>query len=178
MVLDGFIQHLRNSPGARVLELGTRRVKGMPPSHRKAWAPDCAWVRADYQEGLDVDVVADAHDLLATFPAASFDAVVACSVFEHIQRPWLAASSIGKVLKPGGYVFVQTHQSYPLHAHPFDYWRFSTEGLRTLFEDADLAVEGAYYDFPCRILSFWPIGHLRIGFGKAYLNSNIIARRV
>jgi SAM-dependent methyltransferase len=175
--LNDFIQHLRDSPGARVLELGTRRVEGRPPTHRMAWAPQCSWVRVDYQAGPDVDIVADAHNLLETFSASSFDAVLACSVFEHIQRPWVAARSIAQVLKPGGRAFVQTHQSFPLHAHPHDYWRFSTEGLRTLFEDAGLEVENAYYEYPCHIVGLWPLRHLRVGLHKAYLNVSIIARR-
>jgi hypothetical protein len=35
------------------------------------------------------------------------DALIACSVFEHIRKPWLAAEEIGKILKPGGTAFTR-----------------------------------------------------------------------
>jgi SAM-dependent methyltransferase len=136
-------------------------------------------VRSDYQSGLDVDVVADAHDLHAAFGAESFDAVIAGSVFEHLRRPWIAAKSIAQVLTPGGHVLVLTHQTFIIHGHPSDYWRFTTEALRTLFEDAGMETVSAWYDTPCRILCPRPgvWRHAVSPRAKAYLNVGLIARR-
>jgi hypothetical protein len=58
-----------------------------------------------------------------------FDVIISCSTFEHLKYPAVAAHEVLKALKVGGVLFVQTHQSFPLHGYPFDYFRFSREAL-------------------------------------------------
>lgn len=141
-------------PGYSVLEIGTLQSIPGRSTHKKEYFPGAAkYVMADFQPGSDVDVVADAMNLSAVFPENSFDFFVACSTFEHIQRPWLAAEEIHKVLKPGGLCFVQTHQSFPLHAYPSDYWRFTVEALETLFYSPKWRTLQAAYAFPCQVVS-------------------------
>src|SRR5215213_1793144 len=119
-----FRDWLQGLQAPSVVELGTRRTETGIPTVRRHWAgADATYVASDFMAGPDVDVVADAERLSETFAPGSIDAVIACSVFEHIQRPWLAAAEIGKVLRLGGKVFVQTHFAFPLHAYPHDYWR-------------------------------------------------------
>lgn len=60
------------------------------------------------QTGLEVDYrVCLAEDLAAEMPGA-FDAVIASEVIEHVADPALFASSLGKLVRPGGVVFVTT----------------------------------------------------------------------
>jgi ubiquinone/menaquinone biosynthesis C-methylase UbiE len=175
MHLGEFIEWLREIPAARVLELGTRRSNPAVATHHRVWAAaDAHYLMADFQNGMDVDVVADAHTLGETFPAGSFDAVVASSVFEHIQRPWIAAREIAKVLKPRGKAFIQTHQSFPVHGFPNDYWRFTTAALETIFGDAGLS-GNAYYEFPCQVVSADDPGTKD---GPAFLNVCIVAEKL
>ena len=47
-------------------------------------------------------IIADITDCRETIPDESFDLVVSSDVFEHVERPWLAAAEIGRILKPGG----------------------------------------------------------------------------
>ena len=54
------------------------------------------------------------------FPSSSFDAVVACLVFEHIDAVDDAVAEVGRVLKPGGhFVFFLNH---PLLQTPGSGW--------------------------------------------------------
>jgi SAM-dependent methyltransferase len=54
------------------------------------------------------------------FPDASFDAVVACLVFEHVQGMDAAIAEVGRVLQPGGrFVFFLNH---PLLQTPNSGW--------------------------------------------------------
>ncbi|MBV8160393.1 MAG: class I SAM-dependent methyltransferase, partial [Acidimicrobiia bacterium] len=54
------------------------------------------------------------------FPAASFDAVVACLVFEHIDAVDQALAEVGRVLEPGGrFLFFLNH---PLLQTPGSGW--------------------------------------------------------
>lgn len=171
--LAPFLDHLRGLTGT-VLEIGTRRVDGAGPTARRDWARGAKYIGCDFRPGPDVDVVADVETLSGTFAPGSIDAVIACSVFEHVRRPWLAAIEIGKVLRPGGLAYVQTHATFPLHGHPFDYWRFSREALESLFSvEAGFAERQSWYDYPAMIVSGEsPLQAVR----PTFLNVNIVAR--
>lgn len=43
---------------------------------------------------------------------------------------------INKLLKVGGYVFVETHFSFSSHERPWNFFQFSDMGLRALFNDS------------------------------------------
>jgi SAM-dependent methyltransferase len=139
---------------ARVLEVGTRRTDTERSTHTHRLFPAVArenYLMCDVRPGDDVDVIADLHELPADW-SGRFDAVVANAVFEHLERPWLATREIARVLAPGGFCHVSTHQTFPLHGHPSDYFRFSTEALRLVFEDAGLRVLATGYRNRTRIL--------------------------
>jgi SAM-dependent methyltransferase len=138
----------------RVLEVGTRRTDSERSTHMQRLFPAVArenYLMCDVRPGDDVDVIADLHGLPADW-SGHFDAVVANAVFEHLERPWLAAREIARVLAPGGFCHVSTHQTFPLHGHPSDYYRFSTEALRLVFEDAGLRILATGYRNRTRIL--------------------------
>lgn len=147
-----FVDQLQAMERPRVLELGTRRWRADLPTHHLDWVPQPAcYVMSDVAEGPDVDVVADAHDL-APFTDDGFNAIIAVSVWEHLARPWIAARAVARVLAPGGLLYVATHQTFPIHGYPDDYFRFSTAALATLFEDAGLATLAEGYGYPCEIV--------------------------
>jgi len=138
-----------------VLELGTlQSVPGRSTMHRD-WVPHAAeFLGSDIEAGLDVDVVADAHRLSAAVGEQRFDVIISCSTFEHLKYPALAAHEVLKALKVGGVLFVQTHQSFPLHGYPSDYFRFSREALAALFGTTmGFEVRATNYDFPAKIVS-------------------------
>jgi SAM-dependent methyltransferase len=153
--LAAFREWLSQLNNATIIELGTLRTSDRPSTVRRDWAPPGSrYIASDFQSGADVDIVADAEKLSQTFAPSSADAVIACSVFEHIRKLWLAAEEISKVLKPGGMAFIQTHHTYPLHAYPHDYWRFSREALETLFsEENGFRDQQSWYEFPASVLS-------------------------
>lgn len=47
--------------------------------------------------------------------------------------PWVVAHEIQKMLKVGGFVFVETHFSFSSHERPWHFFQFSDMGLRALF---------------------------------------------
>ena len=108
----------------------------------------------DICKGIDVDVVADIHKATDTLGEEKFDIIISCSSFEHFKYPHLAAHQIMKLLKVGGILYIQTHQSFPVHAYPYDYFRFSREALEGLFGEAmNFNVVSSGYDFPAKIVS-------------------------
>ena len=82
-----------------------------------------------------------------------FECFIAHAVFEHLERPWIAAREIARILKPGGLFWISTHQTFPLHDYPGDFFRFSRDALRVIFEDAGLVVDLAEYDERCFIVA-------------------------
>ncbi len=67
-------------------------------------------------------------------PDNSFDFILSFDVFEHIDRPWLAAAEIRRLLRPGGVTVHSTLFSWRYHPCPIDYWRYTAEGLKSLFD--------------------------------------------
>lgn len=153
-LLAEFIYRCRELPAPRVLELGVKRSQADRSTRHDAWVPHASeYVGSDFQAGVDVDLVADAHQLAAAVGENSFDAVVTCSTFEHFKYPWLVAHQIMLVLKPGGLLFIQTHQTFPIHAFPHDYYRFTGEALASLFNVSMGMEVKTDYAYPAKIHS-------------------------
>ncbi|WP_421845164.1 class I SAM-dependent methyltransferase [Mycobacterium sp.] len=179
MSAEKFIELAKGIEDLSVLEIGTKRVSKRRSSVHKSWVPHAVeYVCSDFENGLDVDVVSDVCELSATFGEQRFDAIISCSTLEHIQYPWVAAVELCRTLKVGGLLFVMTHLTFPIHAYPHDYWRFTKEGLQTLFSPqvGFECIESAY-NFRAPILSNRP-GRLQRAVMGSYLNSTILVRKI
>lgn len=120
-------------PGT-LLEVGARARSGIA---RRDWAPP-GWGYSgfDIVGGPNVDVVGDAHALSRHYRAEQFDAVMAFSVLEHMLMPWKFVVELNKVLKPGALGLFTTHQCWPMHDAPWDFWRFSDTAWTGLLNPA------------------------------------------
>lgn len=119
---------------AKVLELGSLIVNG---SARELFSGE--YVGLDLIEGEGVDVVADAHRL--PFPVDSFDVVLCTEMVEHDSAFWLTMFEAGRVLCPGGHLLLTTRgNGFRYHGFPFDYWRFTADGMRELLLMAQTTV--------------------------------------
>jgi SAM-dependent methyltransferase len=131
-----FLALLKALPSPRVLEVGTRKWDGRSSTRRAAVldaCPSATHLGIDALAGEDVDLVCDASDMLPALGEGAFDAAILVSVLEHAERPWLVAEETKGVLRPGGLVYASAPWCFPYHPYPGDYWRFSPEGLRSLF---------------------------------------------
>ena len=70
----------------------------------------------------------------------SFSIIFCNQVFEHVARPWVAATSLAAMLRPGGYLIWSAPFLEPTHAVPFDFFRYTISGGTALFNDAGLTV--------------------------------------
>jgi SAM-dependent methyltransferase len=132
-----YLQYLAdfgNREGIRILEIGSREVTGKSDA-RERFA-NAEYVGFDFYPGPNVDVVGDAHKLSHYFGDQRFDVIYSSAVFEHFAMPWVVATEIAKLLKPGGIVFVETHFSYGSHERPWHFFQFSDMALRVLFSPA------------------------------------------
>lgn len=146
-----FVQHV-NEKKLKVLEIGSRIVGDFSTSKRALFDDGVSYTGFDYYPDGNTDVVGDAHKLSEYLEENSFDAVFSLSVFEHLAMPWVVALEINKILKKDGITFHATHFSWPLHEQPWDFWRFSDEGLKVLFsEPAGFKVEKCGFFNPLRM---------------------------
>ena len=152
-LLEEFISRCRAMHRPRVLELGTKRsIPGRSTKHDAWIANPSEYLDTDIEPGQDADIVADVHRLTEVIGEESFDVIISCSSFEHFKYPHLAVHEVMKALKLGGLLFIQTHQTFPLHSCPHDYFRFSREALAGLFGTAmGFRVIATNLDFPARI---------------------------
>jgi hypothetical protein len=152
-VLEQFHARCAALASPRVLELGTKRTAPTESTRRDRWVPHASeYLGTDIEAGDDVNVVADVHRLTAVTGEERFDVIISCSTFEHFKYPQLAAHEVMKALAIGGLLFVQTHQTFPLHSYPYDYFRFSREALAALFGTRmGMHVVAVDYHFPAKI---------------------------
>lgn len=98
----------------------------------------CDYKTMDVSSDYSPDVVGDIHAI--PLNDASIDGVICRSVLEHVERPWDAVREMHRIVKPGGFVFIQVPSTYPYHArighgaYP-DYWRFFESSLRLMLQD-------------------------------------------
>jgi SAM-dependent methyltransferase len=118
-----FHEELKTLRQGHIIEIGSRTRSDIS---RKSLVPKTLkYTGFDIIEGNNVDVVGDAHHLSNFFENGSVDAIYSLSVFEHLAMPWKAVIEMNKVLKVGGFMLHTTHQTWPMHEMPWDYWRFS-----------------------------------------------------
>ncbi len=124
-------------------------------------------IQLDVKPLEHVDVVADAEQLNAHFPAEAFDYVACNSTLNHAVHPWKIVEQVSGVLRPGGIFYVSVPWVYPMISEGDDYWRVSLPGLRNLireagFEEVESGSERSGHDamrvvtiaYPSEALSF------------------------
>lgn len=123
------LMHAADNPA--VLEIGSRMRSGVVKTSR---LPSGArYVGFDIAAGGNVDVVGDAHFMSHHLPHDHFDFVFSISTFEHLLMPWKVAIELNRVMKKGGLAFIHSHQGWPVHDAPWDFYRFSKFGWHGLF---------------------------------------------
>jgi SAM-dependent methyltransferase len=112
-----------------VIDIGSMDVNGT----LRDWCPAGAkYTGVDIAAGKGVDVVIESTWRLP-FENDSFDLAVSSSCFEHDPLFWVTFLETLRVLKPGGYAYLNVPSNGKYHAHPFDCWRF--------YPDSGLALE-------------------------------------
>lgn len=125
------------SPGVKVLDAGSGRLEEQ--YLRSAILATGAHLQTcDLNFGPGVDFAADVSDM--PFENDSFDLVLCTQVLEHVKDPQKVCNELARVVKPGGYVFLTTPQSSPLHNLPWNFFNFTNLGLRLLFDASGLTV--------------------------------------
>ena len=194
-ILSLFREEVKLMKNPHILELGSRDVmrerliheggQNLPPQYTgfdipRLFGNDLVYKYTgfDIHNGLNVDVVGDAHELSSFFRGDCFDVVISKAVFEHLAMPWKVVLEINKVLKQNGILYIDTLHTYPLHERPWDFWRFSGEAWKFLLNKwTGFEIIYSTLESPCKIvpeteIPSWLADH------EAYLYSKVLARKI
>lgn len=130
-LFDDF-QRIVNDKRMSVLEIGSRIVSPGSQSKRVLFPNADIYTGFDIHLDQNTDVVGDAH-ILSSYFDRQYDAIFSLSVFEHLAMPWKVALEINRLLKNGGITYHSTHNAWPIHDAPWDFYRYTDNGLRSLF---------------------------------------------
>jgi hypothetical protein len=129
-ISNRFFHQVRSTSGFKILDIGGRARSGLL---RKNMYGTADVTVLDIMDDEGVDIVADAHELASHTKQEHYDGVISVSVFEHLIMPWQVAIEINKVLKLGGLAMIHTHQTIGLHDMPWDFYRFSRDAWKGIF---------------------------------------------
>ena len=91
------------------------------------------YVGIDLRPTGAISVIADAHNL--PFRDFAFETVLCTAMLEHVWNPSVVVMEIKRVLALEGTVLAWVPFVVPMHDLPRDYWRFTKEGSRRLFQN-------------------------------------------
>jgi SAM-dependent methyltransferase len=96
-------------------------------------------VAVDVAPAPGLDVLSMAAPL--PFGSTTFDTVLCTSVLEHVHDAEDVVREIARVLKPGGRLIITIPFLYPTHEAPYDFWRTTHWGLRSVLTRHGLEVD-------------------------------------
>jgi SAM-dependent methyltransferase len=136
--------------GARVVDLGCGECNYKPAfAHTRYLGIDLAVGNAGWDYSR-ISVLADLVRVPLRDGAA--DVVLCTETLEHLERPWRFAAEVSRILRPGGTLLLTTPQMARMHQVPYDFFRYTQFGLKSLFEREGLRAEridpeGGYFIF-------------------------------
>jgi len=118
------------APGKRILNAGSSSVR---------YGENC--INVDIQSKENVDCVCDIHELPSLL--GEFDAIICNAVLQYCRSPETVAKQFYRVLKPGGYLFVDAPWVQPFCPDTPDRFRFSQDALKQIFSDFQIITIGS-----------------------------------
>jgi SAM-dependent methyltransferase len=162
------------------LEAGAR---GVGSAHMRQLVCAAGWryLGIDISAHSNVDIIADAHCMGPEITDGSITAVYSSEVIEHLISPLHFVLEANRVLAAGGLFIARAPSNWPLHAEPWDFWRFSQhcwQGLlnrSTGFEILESCEFGEASVVPS--LPVWT-GAIRMALSPAPLLTGVIGRKI
>jgi SAM-dependent methyltransferase len=116
-------------PGKIVIDLGGKNVNG---SLRSFFANrGMTFISVDLEDDASVDIVVKPCEKLP-FEDGSIDLIVSTSCFEHDPCFWMTFKEMTRLVKPGGFIYVNAPTIGPYHCYPGDNWRFYSDAGQAL----------------------------------------------
>jgi SAM-dependent methyltransferase len=107
--------------------------------------PNADYKRADYISSPNnpIDYLLDKESRIDA-PDQTFDLVITTQVAEHVSNPDLFFSEGYRVLVPGGQLVCTTHGQWEDHGCPYDFQRWTAEGLKRDLEKHGFIIQNCF----------------------------------
>lgn len=115
------------SAKSKVLIIGV----GEKEAYYKNKFSHCIVITSDVHNEFKPDYIFDGHFI--PFTDNCFDLVLAAQVIEHTINPWKFCQELQRVTNTDGLLQIEAPQTFPYHAEPYDFFRFTYTGMRSLF---------------------------------------------
>jgi SAM-dependent methyltransferase len=147
MISGSLFGKVYGKEGMKVLDVGGQDVNG---SLRKPFEIllKINYTSLDIEEHSSVDVVMKPGDLFP-FEDESFDLIISTSCFEHDPCFWMTFREMCRIIKKGGYIYVNAPSNGPYHGYPGDNWRFYSDAGQALAYWSGKTLDGKSY--PVRV---------------------------
>lgn len=113
---------------------------GSMPYRSDVEASGASYSGVDVEARADGVIIVDSATDMSAISDSVYDSVLCSEVLEHIAEPHLALGEMARVLRPGGSLILTVPFMGRLHEEPFDFFRYTEHGLRSLLEAADFEV--------------------------------------
>lgn len=110
-----------------VVDIGGLNINGS----LKNFFKNMLYLVVDIEQHPSVDIVIKPGDKLP-FETGSVDLIVSTSCFEHDPCFWLTFREMSRILKPGGFIYINAPSNGKYHCHPGDNWRFYSDAGQAL----------------------------------------------
>lgn len=138
-----------------IYEFGSLQVEGQEEfADLRPYFKEKKFIGCDMRKGPGVDVILDLHNI--DLPSNSVGTVLLLETLEHVEYPHKALNEIFRILKPEGLLIMSSCLNFPIHDHPYDYWRYTPEAFKSLLKKFKTQFVGfvGEDDFPHTILGF------------------------
>lgn len=124
-----------------VVEIGSLQVPGQVGfADLRPYFPGRQYIGCDMRPGPGVDRLEDVHHL--TFPDGYAGTVLCIDTLEHVANPIQAVREMRRILAADGILLLVSVFDFPIHEHPYDYWRFTPDAFRLLLEGFPVTLVG------------------------------------
>jgi SAM-dependent methyltransferase len=130
--LDACLHAFSDEMRGIVLDLGGKRE-----NKRGTFQPPEEQARAWWYLNLDLSTNPNIYADVTRTPIQpeSVDCILCTEVLEHLKDPQACVDEIHRLLSTGGVALASVPFFYPVHADPYDFQRFTEDGLRHLFRE-------------------------------------------
>ena len=131
-----------------VLDLGGLDINGSLRSFFEKL--NMKYISVDLDKHPSVDITVKPYEQLP-FETGSIDIVVSTSCFEHDPCFWITFKELCRVIKLGGYIYINAPSNGAYHKYPGDNWRFYSDAGQALAFWASKQINGEEI-FPVKVL--------------------------
>ncbi|MHC5673727.1 class I SAM-dependent methyltransferase [Nostoc sp.] len=137
---NNFIEDIRSQlkPGYVLFDAGAG------DGHWKSYFPSVKYIAMDLGIGdsegdySQLDIKGDLRNI--PLQDNSVDIIISIQVLEHLSEPWKVIAEFQRVLKPQGLLFISCPQSEEQHQVPYDFFRYTPFGIKSLLNSSGFEV--------------------------------------